>query len=84
MLYPQNLEEQIKQWTSVFGVTETPSSTTKITPLLGWTKYQYGEKFQAYDAVGVTHDIPNQDDLVINYFDLKCQESNTTSCYSRP
>ncbi|KAF2827087.1 hypothetical protein CC86DRAFT_445913 [Ophiobolus disseminans] len=84
VLYPQNLKEQIKQWTSVFGVSETPTSTTKDTPLKGWTRYRYDDKFEAYDAVGVTHDIPNQDDLVINYFDLKCQKGNGTSCYSRP
>lgn len=83
-IYPQNLKEQIKQWTGVFGVSETPTLTTKDTPLKGWTRYRYGEKFEAYEAAGVTHDIPNQDDLVINYFDLKCQKGNGTTCYSRP
>lgn len=83
VLYPQNFKEQIKQWTSVFGVSDTPSSTTKDTPLTGWTRYRYGEKFEAYEAAGVDHNIPNQDDLVIDYFDLRCQKSNTTSCYSR-
>lgn len=83
VLYPQNLKEQIKQWTSVFGVSETPTSTTKNTPLSGWTRFRYGDKFEAYEAAGVTHDIQNQDDLVIDYFDLRCQKSNTTKCYSR-
>jgi acetylxylan esterase len=83
VLYPQNLKEQIKQWTSVFGVSETPTSTTKDTPLAGWTRYRYGEKFEAYEAAGVDHNIPNQDDLVIDYFDLRCQKSGNTTCYSR-
>jgi acetylxylan esterase len=84
VLYPQNLQEQIKQWTSVFGISATPTSTTQNTPLSGWTRYRYGEKFEAYSAAGVDHNIPNQDDLVIDYFDLRCQKSNTSSCYSRP
>tara|TARA_R110002003_G_scaffold215_3_gene16434 strand:+ start:130 stop:1212 length:1083 start_codon:yes stop_codon:yes gene_type:complete len=84
VLYPQNLQEQIKQWTSVFGVSETPTSTTPNTPLSGWTRYRYGDKFEAYTAEGVDHNIPSQDDLVIDYFDLKCQKGNSTRCYSRP
>lgn len=80
---PQNLKEQIKQWTAVLGVSETPTSTTQDTPLTGWTRYQYGDKFEAYEAAGVTHNIPTQDDLVIDYFDLRCQKSETTKCYSR-
>jgi acetylxylan esterase len=84
MLYPQNFKEQIKQWTSVFGVSETPTSTTKDTPLTGWTRYRYGEKFEAYEAAGVDHNIPNQDDLVIDYFDLRCQKGGNTTCYARP
>ncbi|KAH7413698.1 Alpha/Beta hydrolase protein [Phaeosphaeria sp. MPI-PUGE-AT-0046c] len=83
VLYPQNFKEQIKQWTSVFGVSDTPSSTTKNTPLTGWTRFRYGDKLEAYEATGVDHNIPNQDDLVIDYFDLRCQKSNSTSCYSR-
>lgn len=83
VLYPQNFKEQIKQWTSVFAVSDTPTSTTKDTPLNGWTRYRYGDKFEAYEAAGVDHNIPNQDDMVIDYFDLRCQKSNTTNCYSR-
>jgi acetylxylan esterase len=80
VLYPQNLKEEIKQWTSVFGYSDTPASTTKNTPLSGWTRYRYGSKFEAYEAAGVTHDIPNQADLVMDWFDLKCKSED---CYSR-
>lgn len=83
VLYPQNLKEEIKQWTSVFGVSETPSETTKDTPLKGWTRYRYGTKFEAYEAANVTHDIPNQADLVMDYFDLKCNLASSRVCYSR-
>ncbi|KAF2993068.1 hypothetical protein E8E13_000747 [Curvularia kusanoi] len=37
-----NLQEEIKQWTSVFGVGEKPAEVTKDTPLEGWTRYRYG------------------------------------------
>jgi acetylxylan esterase len=80
VLYPQNLREQVKQWTSVFGVSETPTNVTKDTPLPGWTRSRYGNKFEAYEAQGVSHDIPNQDGLVIDFFDLRCRGER---CYSR-
>ncbi|KAF2467826.1 acetylxylan esteras-like protein 1 precursor [Lindgomyces ingoldianus] len=80
VLYPQNLKEEIKEWTGVFGVSTTPTETTKDTPLPGWTKYKYGKRFEAYEAAGVSHDIPNQADVVMNWFDLKCKED---ACYSR-
>ncbi|KAL5472057.1 hypothetical protein PMIN07_001190 [Paraphaeosphaeria minitans] len=70
VLYPQNFEEEIKQWTSVFGYSPTRNETTQNTPLEGWTRYRYGPKFEAYSAAGVDHNIPNQDELVLEYFDL--------------
>ncbi|KAF2646564.1 hypothetical protein P280DRAFT_14002 [Massarina eburnea CBS 473.64] len=82
-LYPQNLKEEVKQWTSVFGVSETPTETAKNTPLTGWTRTRYGSKFEAYEAAGVTHDIPNQADVVMNYFDLACDSSSNSACFSR-
>jgi acetylxylan esterase len=67
VLYPQNLEEEIKQWTSVFGVSEKPTEVTPNTPLAGWTRCRYGTggKFEAFSAEGV---------------DLKCKGKK---CYSR-
>ncbi|KAF2021287.1 carbohydrate esterase family 1 protein [Aaosphaeria arxii CBS 175.79] len=80
ILFPQNLKEEIKQWTAVLGLSSTPTSTTPNTPLKGWTRYRYGTTFEAYEAEGVTHDIPNQADVVMEWFDLKCKG---TGCYSR-
>ena len=82
VLYPQNLKEEIKQWTSVFGLSEIAKQTTADTPLKGWTRRRYGDgsKFEAYEAAGVTHDIPNQGDVVMDWFDLKCKGEG---CYSR-
>ncbi|KAF2276429.1 acetylxylan esteras-like protein 1 precursor [Westerdykella ornata] len=73
VLYPQNLEEQVKQWTSVFGVSTTPTEVALDTPLKGWTRRRYGSKFEAYEAEGVTHDIPNQADVVLDFFCLRCR-----------
>jgi len=46
-LYPQNFDEEIKQWTNVFGVSSTPSATVQNSPLSGWTRMSYGSNFQA-------------------------------------
>ena len=83
VLYPQNLQEQIKQWTSIFGVSETPTETTLNTPIEGWTRWRYGDKFEAYEAAGVDHNIPTDDrtvGTVIDFFDLKCRGAK---CFSR-
>jgi acetylxylan esterase len=80
ILYPQNLRETIKQWTAVFGVSETPTETSPDTPLKGWTRTRYGAKFEAYEAAGVSHDIPNQGDVVLDWFDLRCTGDD---CFSR-
>jgi acetylxylan esterase len=81
VLYPQNFREEIKQWTTVFDVSEKPTRVTPDIPFQGWTRFQYGGKFEAYKAVNVTHDIPTDADTVMDFFDLKCRGLN---CYSRP
>ena len=83
VLYPQNFKEEIKQWTNVLGVSETPTETTKDTPLKGWTRYRYGSRFEAYEAAGVDHNIPNQADTVLDFFDLRCNATATKPCFSR-
>jgi acetylxylan esterase len=80
-LYPQNFREQIKQWTSVFDVSQKPTEITENVPFQGWTRFRYGDKFEAYEAGSVTHDIPTDSDTVMDFFDLKC---SGPSCFSRP
>lgn len=80
VLFPQNLQEEVKQWTSVLGVSEVPTETTQDTPVKGWTRNRYGGKFEAYEAKGVGHDIPNQADVVLDWFDLNCTGSG---CFKR-
>lgn len=80
VLYPQNLQEEIKQWTSVFGYSEVPLVVTESTPVANWTKFYYGEKFEAYKVGGVTHNIPKEEAIVMKWFDLACEG---LECYSR-
>ncbi|KAF2851963.1 carbohydrate esterase family 1 protein [Plenodomus tracheiphilus IPT5] len=83
VLYPQNLQEEIKQWTSVLGVSERPTQISNNTPIAGWTRSRYGERFEAYEATGVDHNIPTDDrtvGVVIDFFDLKCRGPK---CFSR-
>lgn len=70
-----NLWEEIKEWTGIFGLSQTPTATMPDTPVANWTKYIYGYEdwFEAYSAWNVTHNIPVQADEVADWFDLKCK-----------
>ena len=80
VLFPQNFNETVKQWTTVFGLNSTQANVTVGTPSAIWTRYSYGPKFEAYLAEGVTHDIQVQEDVVMAWFDLACTEG---PCFSR-
>lgn len=69
-----NYGEAVKQWTAVLGLSEQPANATADTPVAGWTKSVYGESgwFEAYSAAGVTHNIQNQEAVVMDWFDLAC------------
>lgn len=69
-----NLGEEIKEWTGVFGLSEVPTTTSLDTPLANWTKWEYGQDnwFEAYSAWNVTHNIPVQEDVVMDFFGLAC------------
>jgi acetylxylan esterase len=81
-LNPQNLQEEIKEWTAVLGLPSSPVSTLTNNPESGWTTYIYGDKFHATSAQGVTHNIQTNESVVLSWFDLTCQGS-TGGCYSR-
>ncbi|CAE7132736.1 unnamed protein product, partial [Rhizoctonia solani] len=69
-LYTQNFYEEIKQWTNVFGVSQTPTATTQNWPRTNWVKTEYGPNVQAIIANGVTHDLPVQATQVIQWMGL--------------
>jgi len=57
----QLLQEDIKQWTNVFGLNQTPASTD--TPVSGWTRQRYADAsgkvdVEAYSIQGAGHVLP--------------------------
>jgi acetylxylan esterase len=69
-LYTQNFYEEVKQWTNVFGVSQTATATTQNWPVSGWTRSDYGPNVEAIIANGVTHNIPVQATQVIQWMGL--------------
>jgi acetylxylan esterase len=69
-----NFGEEVKQWTSVLGLCAKPKRVVENDPLPGWTKSVYGRDgwLEAVSAAGVTHDIGNLVDVVMEWFDLAC------------
>jgi acetylxylan esterase len=55
-----NFGEEIKQWTNVLGVSQTPTSTD--TPRSGWTRTRYDSggtvEVEAYSIAGAAHVLP--------------------------
>jgi len=76
-----NFGEEIKQWTNVLGVSQTPSSTD--TPVSGWTHTTYKNsagvaQVDAYSIAGVGHALPQSGmaAYAIHFFGL---DGGTTS-----
>jgi acetylxylan esterase len=70
--YP-NFGEQIKQWTNVHGLSQTPSFTD--TPQSNYTRTRYGgtggtAPVEAISMQGVTHNLPVDAAQVIRFFGL--------------
>jgi len=72
--YP-NFGEEIKQWTNVLGLSQTPSLTD--TPQSGWTRTRYGgtgvgAPVEAISLQGVGHNLPltGQAAMAIQFFGL--------------
>jgi poly(3-hydroxybutyrate) depolymerase len=65
-----NFGEEIKQWTNVLGVNQTPTSTD--TPVSGWTRTRYGSQVEAYSIAGVGHSLPQpgMESYAISFFGL--------------
>ena len=77
-----NFGEGVKQWTNVFGYSQTPTSVEQNSPLSGWTRSTYGPDFQAISAANIDHNIPIQANDVLNWFGITGGSSpppNTTT-----
>jgi len=57
-LAPQNYQEEIKQWTNVFGASQTPTSSVKNFPQANYQTDNYGDHLQGIYATGVGHSVP--------------------------
>lgn len=69
-LYPQNFWEEIKQWTNVFGVSQTPTSNITNDPQAGYSRASFGPDVQGILAQGVGHTVPEHETDVMNWFSL--------------
>ncbi|KAF5502225.1 Feruloyl esterase B [Colletotrichum aenigma] len=67
--YP-NLAEQLKEWSTIHGVSFTKNNTN--TPLSGYTQIVYGDgtKLVGISAQGVGHTVPVQEDQDLKWFGL--------------
>ncbi|KAK6209112.1 hypothetical protein LQW54_006565 [Pestalotiopsis sp. IQ-011] len=54
-LLPPNYNETIKQWTGVFGYSDTPQQTFVNDPASPYTRYVYGENVEGVYGTGVGH-----------------------------
>ncbi|MEV8435801.1 PHB depolymerase family esterase [Actinosynnema sp. NPDC051121] len=79
--YP-NFGEQVKQWTNVHGLSQTPTYTD--TPQSGYTRTRYGSSggtapVEAISMQGVTHNIPVDAAQVIRFFGLDGSTPTTST-----
>ncbi|KAJ7754215.1 carbohydrate esterase family 1 and carbohydrate-binding module family 1 protein [Mycena maculata] len=70
-LYPPNLNEEVKEWSGVFGYNAAaPTEVLDNTPLSGYTKSIYGPALQGILAQGVGHTVPIQGDEDLKWFGI--------------
>ncbi|GAB7044236.1 MULTISPECIES: extracellular catalytic domain type 1 short-chain-length polyhydroxyalkanoate depolymerase [Catenuloplanes] len=84
--YP-NFGEQIKQWTNVLGVSQTPAYTD--TPQSGYTRTRYGgtgdrAPVEAISMSGVSHNLPVDAAAAIHFMGLDTPVSPTTPAPTTP
>ncbi|KAG6865377.1 hypothetical protein C0991_003154 [Blastosporella zonata] len=65
-----NFKEGIKQWTNVFDISPTRTTAQYNSPLPGWTRSIYSQKFETISAIGVPHDIKLQEIQVLEWFEI--------------
>ena len=84
-----NFGEEIKQWTNVLGVSQTPTSTD--TPVSGWTRTRYAGgtgtvQVEAYSIAGAGHVLPESGmaAYAIHFFGLDSTTPPTTPPATTP
>ncbi len=88
-LFYANFGEEIKQWTNVLGVSQTPTSTD--TPQSGWTRTRYADgsgtvQVEAYSIAGAGHVLPETGmaALAIHFFGLDGSQAPPTTTTTAP
>ncbi|MEU4215633.1 PHB depolymerase family esterase [Actinoplanes sp. NPDC026623] len=72
-----NFGEEIKQWTNVHGVSQTPTSTEQNQPRSGWTRTRYGSQVEAIQETGQPHNLQILADQTIHFFGLDATSPTT-------
>ncbi|WP_240973422.1 extracellular catalytic domain type 1 short-chain-length polyhydroxyalkanoate depolymerase [Nonomuraea composti] len=77
------LRESIEQWTNVFGLSQTPTSTD--TPQSGWSRSRYADasgtvQVEAYSIQGAGHVLPQSGMAMyaVQFFGLTTSQTDTT------
>ena len=76
----KNMDESIKQWSNVLGLSTTPDSTAKITSSASGKTYTYNCKFwknkcgftvlESWFAVGQPHSMNYEEDAIMKFFGI--------------
>jgi acetylxylan esterase len=75
VLFFQNFKEEIKQWTNVFGLGETPTSTENNALQTGWIRARYADtsgvvQVEAIEETGQPHNLVVDAAQAIHFFGL--------------
>ncbi|ETW75418.1 family 1 carbohydrate esterase [Heterobasidion irregulare TC 32-1] len=69
LFYP-NFGEEIKQWTDIFGVSQTPTSMLNNSPAAPWTRTSYGANVMGLSGAGVGHPAPVNEAETLAWFGI--------------
>lgn len=66
----QNLHEEVKQWTTIWGVADVQPVTSIDSPESGYTRVNYGGKVESVSATDINHDIPVHEEESLKWFGI--------------
>ncbi|KAG8888306.1 hypothetical protein FRB98_007964, partial [Tulasnella sp. 332] len=78
-LYYENYSQEILQWTTVLGVSSTPTTTLQNDPQSGYTETTYGSVVIGYSAAGVGHTVPVHETIDLAWFGITGGGSTTST-----
>jgi len=70
-LYPQNFWEEYKQWTNIFGYSQTPTKAINNDPEPGYIHWIFGKgNVQTYAAPYLGHMVPTHETIDLAWFGI--------------